>query len=338
MKKKLLATILAMSMVATAGVTATACFGIKDKPSSESTQTDSSIDQVTDETGTAMGNGVNAMPARMTFRNARAITNASEYDSVTIQATVKPDNATNKSVSWSVAFVNPTSKWATGKSVTDYITVTPQSTGSNIATVECLKPFGEQIKITVTSEANPDAKAECTVDFAKRINQVLFEVSCAEKDYYKEENDFAADALYLGVGLDWDLCLESPNCIYSDYTVNDVFEETFEIYANEDIIEQFTEDTGYFPEMSTLELDKLEDLILGSLLDTLDGIDWTVPEHYNALNDWLADNTDKAMFTIHYKAVGQYSTWEAEVPIYLNVDALNVLVTEIMLNQGNFVI
>ena len=90
--------------------------------------------------------------------------------------------------------------------------------------------------------------------------------------------------------------------------------------------------------MSTLELDKLEDLILGSLLDTLDGIDWTVPECYNALNDWLADNTDKAMFTIHYKAVGQYSTWEAEVPIYLNVDALNVLVTEITLNQGNFVI
>ena len=78
MKKKLLATILAMSMVATAGVMATACFAVKDKPSSESTQTDSSIDQVTDETGTEMGNGVNAMPARMTFRNARAITNASE--------------------------------------------------------------------------------------------------------------------------------------------------------------------------------------------------------------------------------------------------------------------
>ena len=37
MKKKLLATILAVSMVATAGVTATACFAVKDKPSSEST-------------------------------------------------------------------------------------------------------------------------------------------------------------------------------------------------------------------------------------------------------------------------------------------------------------
>ena len=44
MKKKLLATILAVSMVATAGVTATA-FAVKDKPSSESTQTDASIEQ-----------------------------------------------------------------------------------------------------------------------------------------------------------------------------------------------------------------------------------------------------------------------------------------------------
>jgi hypothetical protein len=67
MKKKLLATILAMSMVATAGVTATACFAVKDKRTSDLAQIDSSIDQVTDETGTEMGNGVNAMPARMTL-------------------------------------------------------------------------------------------------------------------------------------------------------------------------------------------------------------------------------------------------------------------------------
>ena len=338
MKKKLLATILAVSLVATGAVTTAVCISGKDNQPTNTAQTGSNVGQVTDDKGTVMGEGINAMPTRMTFRNARAIANASEYDSVTIQATVKPDNATNKSVSWSVEFVNPTSAWATGKNVTDYVAVTPQSTGSNIATVECLQPFGEQIKITVTSESNVNAKAECTVDFAKRINQVLFDISCAEKDYFKEENDFSADALYLDVGLDWELWLDAPNCIYTAYTVNDAFEETFEIYANEDVIEQFTADTGFFPEMSVLEKDVDGDVICGSLFDTLDGINWGEPEFFNTLNDWFKENTDKAMFTIHYKAVGEYSTWEAEVPIFVNIDQLSVLVTEITLNQSNMII
>ena len=338
MKKKLLATMLALSIVTTGGITTAVCIGARDKQPTNTVQTGSSIGQVTDDKSEVMGDGVNAMPTRMTFRNARTITNASEYDSVTIQASIKPDNATNKKVSWSVSFVNPSSAWANGKTVTDYVTVTPQSTGSNIATVECLKPFGEQIKITVMSESNRNAKAECTVDFAKRINQILYDIRCDEKAYYKDENDFSADALYLDVGLDWNLWLDSPNCIYTDYTVNDVFEETFEIYSNEDVIEPFTSDTGFFPVMAALELDKSEDAIYGPLSYTLDGVDWSNPEYFNVLNNWFKENADKAMFTIHYKAVGQYSTWEAEVPIYVNVDQLSVLVTEITLNQDNMVI
>ena len=39
----------------------------EDKSSSDLAQTDASIDQVTDETGTAMGDGVNAMLARVTL-------------------------------------------------------------------------------------------------------------------------------------------------------------------------------------------------------------------------------------------------------------------------------
>ena len=338
-KTKILAGILATVLLVGA-TTTVLCLGRDKEPASQgqvSVQPNDSADCVTDETGKELTAGVNVMPTRMTFRNARALTNASEYDSVTIQASIKPDNATNKNVSWSVSFVNPASKWATGKAVTDYVTVTPQSTGSNIATVECLKPFGEQIKITVTSESNRNAKAECTVDFAKRINQVLYDIRCEDKDYYKDENDFSADAVYLDVGLDWDLWLDSPNCIYTDYTVNDVFEETFEIYSNEDVIEQFTSETGFFPVTAALELDKSEDAIYGPLSYTLDGVDWSNPEYFNVLNNWFKVNTDKAMFTIHYKAVGQYSTWEAEVPIYVNVDQLSVLVTEITLNQSNMI-
>ena len=139
MKKKVLASILALSILATTGVTVASCVAFKDKPAGETTQTQPSVDQVTDENGEVLGDEINVMPARMIFRNARVLNNTSEYDSVTIQATVNPDNTTNKNVSWSVAFVNPESTWAKGKNVADYISVTPQAVGSNIATVECLQ-------------------------------------------------------------------------------------------------------------------------------------------------------------------------------------------------------
>ena len=87
----------------------------------------------------------------------------------TLTATITPDNATNKAVDWTVSFVNPASAWASGKSVTDYVTVTPTSDGALTANVECLQAFGEQIKVIVTSRENAKATASCTVDYARRV-------------------------------------------------------------------------------------------------------------------------------------------------------------------------
>ncbi len=76
----------------------------------------------------------------------------------TLTATVKPEDAENKAVDWSIAFVNASSAWASGKSVTDYVTVTPSADGALTAVVTNLGEFGEQIKVTVTSRGNPSAK------------------------------------------------------------------------------------------------------------------------------------------------------------------------------------
>lgn len=159
--------------------------GFKDwtkfQPDEEQTETPADEEQggeeelpVLDDKGEEMESGVvHAMPKAMTFRTAASLaatpaTQAETYDSVTLTATVKPDSAADKSVNWAVAFVNPSSEWATGKTVTDYVTVTPSSDGSTTATVKCLQPFGEQIKITVTSRMNTEATASCTVDFSAR--------------------------------------------------------------------------------------------------------------------------------------------------------------------------
>ena len=91
--------------------------------------------------------------------------------SATLTATVLPEDA-NQAVSWRVSFVDATSAWASGKAVSDYVTVSTQLEGGKTATVTCLAPFGEQVKIECISQDNPDIKAECAVDFIQAIEDV----------------------------------------------------------------------------------------------------------------------------------------------------------------------
>lgn len=80
-----------------------------------------------------------------------AVTAADGYTkSVTLTATVMPEDAPDKSVDWSIAW-NEAPTYGSNP-VTDYVTVTPQSDGSNVATVTCLKPFAlDTIIITCTT-------------------------------------------------------------------------------------------------------------------------------------------------------------------------------------------
>lgn len=89
-----------------------------------------------------------------------------------LTATITPDNATNKAVDWTIAFVNAESEWATGKTVTDYVTVTPTADGALTANVECLQAFGEQVRVTVTSRDNTAVKANATVDYTEKLSAV----------------------------------------------------------------------------------------------------------------------------------------------------------------------
>lgn len=96
-----------------------------------------------------------------------------ESETLTITATVSPDNsADNTGLDWSMAFKNPSSAWATGKTLSEYMTLTPSGTdaaGSKKVSVKCLKPFGEQVEITATSQDNPEVATSCTADFAQCI-------------------------------------------------------------------------------------------------------------------------------------------------------------------------
>ncbi|MDD3831654.1 MAG: hypothetical protein PHW00_03235 [Clostridia bacterium] len=87
---------------------------------------------------------------------------ASESGSVskTITATVLPTTATNKAVDWSVEW-GDSSNTAT---VTDYVTVTPDSDGSTNATITCYQAFSGNILVSVTTREN-GYSASCIITF-----------------------------------------------------------------------------------------------------------------------------------------------------------------------------
>ena len=120
--------------------------------------------------GESVGSGIELMSEKIEPKAyAENGVSAQADTAYTLTATITPDNATNKAVDWTVSFVNPASAWASGKSVTDYVTVTPTSDGALTANVECLQEFGEQIEVSVSSRENAKATASCTVDYARRV-------------------------------------------------------------------------------------------------------------------------------------------------------------------------
>ena len=128
---------------------------------------------VTDENGDILNDGeVHSMPTQMLFAHAATLSDTSANETITakIAANISPYNATNKKVDWAISFVNGSSKWATGKTVTDYVTATTASDGDLVASVSCLQPFGEQILLTVTSRDNPEANASCLIDYKQQFN------------------------------------------------------------------------------------------------------------------------------------------------------------------------
>ena len=124
---------------------------------------------VTDGEGNALESGTAyAMPTAMVYAMPTAqSTTASE--GITIKATVLPETAINKNVTWTLSFADDQSEWATGKTVTDYVTVTENETNSREATIVCEQAFAEQILLTAASVADPTKTATCTIDYAQSI-------------------------------------------------------------------------------------------------------------------------------------------------------------------------
>lgn len=151
-----------------------------DKQQTEQTQTGGLL------VGESKGNGIALMSAVIpTSEYASYGISAQSESAVTLTATVQPDNtAENTGVDWDIKWKNASSSWATGKSVTSYVTVTPSGDGyaeSKTATLNNLQPFGEQIVVTATARDNPEVTASCNVDYAQKLTNITLkfgDVTC----------------------------------------------------------------------------------------------------------------------------------------------------------------
>lgn len=100
-----------------------------------------------------------------------------EYVEQTLTATVTPSTAEELGVDWTVA-------WADGSdspTLSDYLTITPASDGSNICYVRAYASFDKDIIITCTTR-DGGFTATCTVKFVGNPSEVLFDASGLEPE------------------------------------------------------------------------------------------------------------------------------------------------------------
>ena len=125
------------------------------------TETPTTSDNVTvDGTDVEQGTSV-PLPKQAIFKKASART------ALTVNATVLPENATNKAISWSLAW-----KTTASETISDYVTITPSSDTFSCA-ITVKKGFNTPINLTARTKDG--TTATCQLDFLKMIETFSFD-------------------------------------------------------------------------------------------------------------------------------------------------------------------
>lgn len=106
-----------------------------------------------------------------------------------LTATLSPAGSTGQ-IDWSIAWGEEAVYWdgqeigqdkADKGEVTEYISLTPTSSGSRTADVVGLKDFGTKAVITAAVRSNPAIKATCTVDYVMRMTNISVKLGHEDK-------------------------------------------------------------------------------------------------------------------------------------------------------------
>ena len=278
------------------------------------------------------GNGIKLMSAKIAPEDyaANGISAMAET-AYQLTATVTPENATNKAVDWAVAFVNPSGEWATGKTVTDYVTVTPTADGALTANVECVKDFGEQVRVTVTSRDNTSVKATATVNYTQKLQSV--------------KSTFGSTRLWNGMKKSFDLDASGqPAEVWkfdyttSAHTIEDEYTTTVKISFSSRV--SLVEDAvgvkfTWAGETITSGMPSFDKTFFDKVFVTADGAVSANAEQYNKLVNALAKGI--GLFDVEVSVTGTYSSKINIISITVTSDGMNICVEGIELGDTSII-
>lgn len=175
-RKRILTAVVAMLTLAALCFSMVACTDNTD--SGQSTEQNAASTETILAGGMQIGEsqdyGIKLMSATLTASDYAAYgVSATAETAITVNATISPADAANQGVDWAIAWTNPSSTWASGKNVSDYVTLT--ASGKS-ATVACLQPFGQQITLTAKSQDNAEIGASCTLEYAQKVTAATLNI------------------------------------------------------------------------------------------------------------------------------------------------------------------
>lgn len=259
----------------------------------------------------------------------------------TLTATITPSYAADQTVDWTVAWANSSSTWASGKTVTDYVTVTPTEDGALTATAVCLQDFGEQIIITVTSRDNAAASATCTADYEKKLSTVSMSVNSQLFNFNIGSNLLATDDYNISGNVTDTFSFNSVTTTYSNYTIDVTYTITTQLTTNAAAVTQLNQYYGSYG--STFYAIPVT-LTAGSSYSFLSCIgteEGTSPveegtTEYEELIIFMGNEYTTNMFYIQTLITGGSSTQTCTLAIYFAPDSL-LSVTDVDLTPGTIV-
>ena len=308
--------------------------------------------------GESHGSGVSLMSAKIDAADyAEYGVNALADTAYTLTATITPSDATNKAVDWSLVWVNSNSTWAKGKNVADYGSITPTSNGALTANLVVKQPFGEQMKIVCTSRQNSQAKAECTVDYAKRVTAGTFSLSGSQSGISGAPSSVTASVSgssykfnvrngYEGV----DLYINSSftPTTFSVGTVNDTFSYSYSYSFSSEWLDAL-DSYSLSPEVTAEKSYTFSQLHVGTFIgvEAMPSMESVLMEdfvsggsagYYIQYVYALRELNGGRMSTIKVSGTGKYSTFTATCNISVDPSAFDIFVSGLSLNKTNIIV
>ena len=161
MKKKFLASLLAVAVVSTGALTMVACDGGSGKqvnnPSGvEAVHTDNGGVEITNQ----QNSGIRVMSTKLTQKQYAAYNISNDaLEAYTLTAAVSPAEIANfVEFEWTAEWYRSDVAWVEGEDVYDYIKITPNG---HQATVECLKGWDEPVIVKAALKDNPGVYGSC---------------------------------------------------------------------------------------------------------------------------------------------------------------------------------